>query len=87
MYSCSIVHGVVLWPPLPSVAAQVGAVQFHPFAGDPALEAEHAQLGVGAVVVRQAREQEWRQRLPARVAGLAHRFLEGGLVGVDEALG
>jgi hypothetical protein len=66
--------------------AQVDAVQFHPLAGDPALEAENAKLGIGAVVVRQAREQQRRQALPARVRGLLQRFLQRRLISIDEAL-
>ena len=36
--------------------------------GNPALVAEDAQLGVGAVVMDEAREEERQERLPARVA-------------------
>ena len=45
---------------------QVRAMQLHPLGGNPALEAEHAKLGVGAVVVDETPEEQRRHRLPAR---------------------
>ena len=67
-YSCSSVHCVWFWPrPAATVAhaldaelgrAQERAVQVRPLRRDPALVAEHAQLRVGARVVREAREEQ-----------------------------
>ena len=96
-YSCSTVHCVAFGPRAVRArrrrarrrartrAGRCGASSIH-LAGNPALEAEHAQLGVGAVVVDEAREEQRRQRLPARVARLPQRFLERRLVRVHEAL-
>ena len=95
-YSCSTVHCVALGPAFASTVvhavdaqlrrAQVRAMQFHPLRRDPALEPEHAELGVRAVVVDEPREQQRRQRLPAGVVALPQRLLERGLVRVDESL-
>ena len=66
--------------------AQERAVQLHPFRRDPALVARDAQLGVGAVIVDEAREQQRQHRLPARIGLLLDRLVEHDLVGEDEAL-
>ena len=47
---------------------------------------ERAELGIGAVIVEQAREKLRNERLPARIRDLGQRALQRRLVGVDEAL-
>jgi hypothetical protein len=66
--------------------AQECAVHVGPFRRDPALVAEHAELRVGARVMRVAREQQRHERLPARVVRLRQRLLERAVVRDHEAL-
>ena len=47
---------------------------------------ERAELGVGAVEVKQAREELRDERFPARIRALGQRPLQRRLVRVDEAL-
>src|SRR4030095_13274173 len=61
-------------------------MELDPLGGNPALEAENAQLGVGAEIVREAREEHRQKLLPARAPGLREGLLERVLIDTEIAL-
>ena len=56
-------------------------MQLDPFGRNPALVPEYAKLGVGAVEMDEAHEQQRQRRAPARVARLRQRAFERLLIG------